>query len=73
MFFVLYLPQGEIYEEFDKKYKIFDIEQDCTAADLRETLIPGYRPPSGLGYYEFKQSEYISPASQVLMMNKVSV
>ena len=49
----------------------FDIEQDCAAADLRNELIPGYRPPSGLGYYEFKEPEYISPNSQVLIIDKV--
>lgn len=62
-----------IFEEVNERWKIYDITKDCITADLGQEhgLIPAYKPPTGLGYFEFTQPTYVAVECSVILMDEV--
>ena len=71
--YCLFTQKGAIFEEVNERYKIYDLTKDCITADLGQEhgLIPSYKPPNGLGYFQFTQPEYIPVTSKVILMDEV--
>ena len=53
-------------------YEVYDIHKRCNMAEFGRRHIPGFKPESGCGFFEFKQQEYLKPHKAVILVDKVS-
>ena len=53
--------------------EVYDIHKPCKMAEFGRSHIPGFRPESGCGFFEFTKEEYLKPHKAVILVDKVSV
>ena len=52
-------------------YDVYDIHKPCKMAEFGRHHIPGFRPDSGRGFFEFKKEEFLKPHKAVILVDKV--
>lgn len=52
-------------------YKVYDVYERCNMGDFGAQKVPGFRPETGYGYYEFVEDEYLKPHKNVVLVHKV--
>ena len=62
-------------QSVNTKFKIITVPKGCNMIDFAKEKVENYNPDSGNGYYQFLEAieEYISPKTQVVLVNEVSI
>ena len=52
-------------------YEVYDVHKPCKMAEFGRSHIPGFRPESGCGFFEFKKEEFLKLHKAVILIDKV--